>query len=150
MLLRRGVSHLGSSRYLTLHSQCCRCRILRHQPVQIAGRNLRNNSTAASPVDVARKATSGFRKVVFRTSVAVTLVAGYLYVTDTRASIHRYIVVPLIRWIYPDAEDAHHEGVAALRTLYQWGLNPRERDSPDQDGKLSTEVSITATDIKPG
>ncbi|KAI1920905.1 Dihydroorotate dehydrogenase (quinone), mitochondrial [Ophidiomyces ophidiicola] len=60
--------------------------------------------------------------------------------TDTRASAHRYVVPPLVRWVYPDAEDAHHAGVRLLRRLYGWGLHPRERGCPDGDGKLVTEV----------
>ncbi|KAI1958820.1 Dihydroorotate dehydrogenase (quinone), mitochondrial [Ophidiomyces ophidiicola] len=60
--------------------------------------------------------------------------------TDTRASAHRYVVPPLVRWMYPDAEDAHHAGVRLLQRLYGWGLHPRERGCPDADGKLVTEV----------
>lgn len=75
------------------------------------------------------------------TTLALTLVVGYVYATDTRASIHRYGVVPLIRWLYPDAEDAHHVGVDALSALYRLGLNPRERGNPDGDGMLQTEVA---------
>lgn len=47
-------------------------------------------------------------------------------------------MVPLIRWVYPDAEDAHHAGVDALRWLYRFGMNPRERG--EGDGGLATEV----------
>lgn len=73
-------------------------------------------------------------------SLVVVLLGGYFYTTDTRASIHKYVVVPLVRWLYPDAEDAHHAGVVALKKLYRLGLHPRERDSPDQDGTLATQV----------
>lgn len=76
------------------------------------------------------------------TTLAISVVVGYVYATDTRASIHRYAMVPLIRWVYPDAEDAHHAGVNALRTLYRLGLNPRERGNPDGDGALATEVCV--------
>lgn len=41
--------------------------------------------------------------------------------------MHRWIVPPLLRLVLPDAEDAHHVGTVALKTLYQLGLNPRER-----------------------
>ncbi|KAK1755435.1 hypothetical protein QBC47DRAFT_422696 [Echria macrotheca] len=63
--------------------------------------------------------------------VALSLFAAYYIATDTRAStIHQYIIPRLIRLIYPDAEDAHHAGTAALKTLYAFGLHPRERPSP--------------------
>lgn len=90
-----------------------------------------------------KKAGRGVRRTVLGTSLALTLFVGYLYGTDTRASAHRYAVVPLIRWLYPDAEDAHHLGVATLKTLYKYGLHPRERGNPDGDGALATEVIIT-------
>jgi dihydroorotate dehydrogenase len=77
---------------------------------------------------------------VIGTSLALTLLVGYVYCTDTRASIHRYGVVPLIRAVYPDAEDAHHSGVDALKTLYKYGLHPRERGDQDGDGALEIEV----------
>jgi dihydroorotate dehydrogenase len=38
-------------------------------------------------------------------------------------------VPPLLRLIFPDAEDAHHAGTAALKALYSLGLHPRERPS---------------------
>ncbi|RMJ25866.1 Dihydroorotate dehydrogenase [Aspergillus sp. HF37] len=82
----------------------------------------------------------GSRRRVLGTTLAISILVGYVYATDTRASIHRYAMVPLIRWVYPDAEDAHHAGVNALRTLYRLGLNPRERGNPDGDGGLATEV----------
>jgi dihydroorotate dehydrogenase len=42
--------------------------------------------------------------------------------------------------LYPDAEEAHHIGVEALKTLYKYGLHPRERGNQDGDGVLATEV----------
>lgn len=101
-------------------------------------------STEAEPIATItkKKKKSPVRKFIFRTSLAFLLFGGYLYFTDTRASAHRYIAVPLVRWLYPDAEDAHHAGVAALKELYKLGLHPRERSSPDLDGKLGTEVQL--------
>lgn len=90
--------------------------------------------------EIPRKAGRGSRKALYTTSLALTLLVGYIYGTDTRASIHRYGMVPLIRLLYPDAEDAHHMGVDNLKMLYQFGLHPRERGEPDRDGALSTEV----------
>jgi dihydroorotate dehydrogenase len=48
--------------------------------------------------------------------------------------------VPALRQIYPDGEDAHHAGTAILKTLYRFGLHPRERSSPDLAGDLEVEV----------
>lgn len=102
-----------------------------------------NTSEAVSETakETTKKTRGGFRRKAICTSLAVGLLVGYVYATDTRASFHRYGVVPLVRWIYPDAEDAHHSGVDALRTLYKFGLNPRERGDPDGDGALATEVN---------
>jgi dihydroorotate dehydrogenase len=65
---------------------------------------------------------------------------GYVYVTDTRASIHRYVFPPIIRAVFPDAEDAHHSTIAALKELYSLGVYPRERGGADSDGLLSVTV----------
>jgi dihydroorotate dehydrogenase len=64
----------------------------------------------------------------------------YLYITDTRASAHRWLVVPALRILYPDPEDAHKAGNSALKTLWHLGLHPRERVDPDKRGDLKIEV----------
>ncbi|KAI9041028.1 dihydroorotate dehydrogenase 2 [Aspergillus affinis] len=97
-------------------------------------------AAAETVKEAPKKAGRGSRRIVLGTSLALTLLVGYVYGTDTRASVHRYGVVPLIRLLYPDAEDAHHLGVDTLKTLYQYGLHPRERGNPDGDGALTTEV----------
>jgi dihydroorotate dehydrogenase len=76
--------------------------------------------------------------------VVLALGAGYIYATDTRASAHRWIIPPLTRWLYPDAEDAHHAGIEWLKFLYRFGLHPRERGNPDGTGKLTTQVAHPA------
>lgn len=68
-----------------------------------------------------------FGAVALSTSVAASLYLFYIYATDTRASIHQWLVPPLLRALFPDAEDAHHVGTAALKVLHELGLNPRER-----------------------
>lgn len=95
--------------------------------------------------EVSRKAGRKSKKGLYGTSLALVLLVGYIYGTDTRASIHRYGVVPLLRLIYPDAEEAHHAGVENLKMLYKYGLHPRERGNPDSDGALATEVCLYAT-----
>ena len=51
---------------------------------------------------------SGYRAndILWSILAAIVLGTGYFYVTDTRSSIHRYVLVPLMRIIFPDAEDA--------------------------------------------
>jgi dihydroorotate dehydrogenase len=85
---------------------------------------------------------SRLRTFLFGSSIAATLYVVYLYGTDTRASIHSWLVPPLMRLVFPDAEDAHHAGVSALKTLYTLGLNPRERPSP-----TSTDNAMLATTV---
>ena len=91
--------------------------------------------------EIPKRAARKTRKGLYGTTLALALVVGYIYGTDTRASIHRYGVVPLMRVVCPDAEDAHHFGVDMLKSLYRFGLHPRERGNPDRDGVLATEVS---------
>lgn len=93
--------------------------------------------------EVPKRAGRSSKKGLYGTSLALVLLVGYIYGTDTRASIHRYGVVPLLRLIYPDAEEAHHAGVENLKSLYKFGLHPRERGNPDGDGALATEVCLT-------
>ena len=73
-----------------------------------------------------------------------TLVFGlgvlYFYITDTRASAHQYVVIPALRSIYRDPEDAHHAGNYILKSLWDFGLHPRERGDPDQQKDLEVEV----------
>ena len=65
---------------------------------------------------------------------------GYLYITDTRAGVHRWLVPRLVRTIWPDAEDAHKGGVGILKELHRFGLHPRERGRADDARDLETEV----------
>ena len=67
-------------------------------------------------------------------------VLGYFYATDTRSTIHRYVVLPIVRFAFPDPEEAHHFGNSALKFLYQFGLHPRERSDDDAAGDLSISV----------
>lgn len=73
-----------------------------------------------------------------------TLVLGlgivYVYVTDTRASAHRYVVIPALRLIYRDPEEAHHAGNHVLKSLWEVGIHPRERGNPDGKKDLETEI----------
>lgn len=87
-----------------------------------------------------RSAGSRTKNFAYGTLVALGLSFGYLYVTDTRASIHEWLVVPALRQIYPDGEDAHQAGTKMLKALHSFGLNPRERGNDDAAGDLAVEV----------
>jgi dihydroorotate dehydrogenase len=77
---------------------------------------------------------------VYLTTTAFGLGILYFYITDTRASAHRYIVIPALRMVYDDPEDAHHTGNHILRSLWDFGIHPRERGDPDQVKDLEVEV----------
>ena len=77
----------------------------------------------------------------YGTALAATIYVGYLYTTDTRAFFHRHVVPPLLRTVFPDAEEAHHVGTSALRTMYELNIHPRERDRSLQAApELATTV----------
>lgn len=73
-----------------------------------------------------------------------SLLATYLYATDTRSSLHRYLVPPLLRGLYPDAESAHHSSTALLKALHTLGLHPRER----RRSKSLTDISVSVFDTR--
>ena len=86
---------------------------------------------------------SRLRTVFLGTSIAASLYVVYLYATDTRASVHRWVVPPLLRFLYPDAEDAHHAGTKALKTLYGLNLHPRERPEASSNGTTDGTLSVS-------
>ncbi|KAI0006241.1 FMN-linked oxidoreductase [Xylariaceae sp. FL0662B] len=105
---------------------------LRHFRPQVAAtRHASTSTTGRIPI-------SGVRIALFTTSIAVSGIAVYMYTTDTRASFHRYVVPPLLRLIFSDAENAHDASVASMKYLYALGLHPRERASFGRE--LSTPV----------
>jgi len=87
-----------------------------------------------------RSAGTRSKNLIFGTALTLGLSFGYLYVTDTRASIHEWLLVPALRQIYPDGEDAHHAGTAMLKALHSFGMNPRERGPSDSAGDLAVDV----------
>lgn len=97
----------------------------------------RHASTAATD---ARSAVTRTKNLIYGTVLTLGLSFGYLYVTDTRASFHQWLIVPALRQIYPDGEDAHRAGTTILKALYSFGLYPRERGDPDAAGDLEVEV----------
>lgn len=98
----------------------------------------------ATAATAGKKAASGGSKAVaylYGTGLVLLLSFGYLYVTDTRASIHQYLTVPLVRIVHSDAEEAHHAAIRYIKGLYDFNLHPRERGNKDQElGDLRVEV----------
>jgi hypothetical protein len=84
----------------------------------------RSASTAAAD---ARSLVTRLKNLLFGSSIFLFGAFSYLYITDTRAGVHQWLAVPALRWVYPDAEDAHHAGTKTLKALYSFGLHPRER-----------------------
>jgi dihydroorotate dehydrogenase len=99
----------------------------------------RRNATTGATTGASISATKA-KNFLVGTVLSAGAVLGYYYLTDTRANVHRWLVVPMLRSIYPDAEEAHLFGNKALRGLYAFGLHPRERGDPDAAGDLEVEV----------
>ncbi|KAM5431143.1 Dihydroorotate dehydrogenase (quinone), mitochondrial [Microsporum canis] len=144
--LRFGSIPMAGSRAVAACS-CSRSHIIRSYSLPQSQRlSARKASTAAgesqasTTINVTPKPKRKSRGTVWTALVVVGLGCGYVYITDTRAGVHQWLVPPMLRWIYPDAEDAHHFGVDMLKSLYRYGLHPRERGNPDGDGKLVTKV----------
>ncbi|KAI1087556.1 FMN-linked oxidoreductase [Rostrohypoxylon terebratum] len=107
-------------------------RITSHLRPRIATRHA-STSTNSQP-------TSRLRPWIYTATIAASGYLVYVYTTDTRAFIHRYVVPPLLRFVYPDAEEAHNAAVSSLKNLYNLGLHPRERASAAGSSELSISV----------
>ncbi|KAK5957300.1 Dihydroorotate dehydrogenase (quinone), mitochondrial [Knufia fluminis] len=94
----------------------------------------------ASSVSTTGAAGSRVYNFFYGTTLILGLGVIYFYVTDTRASVHRWVVIPALRWAYKDPEEAHEVGNRALEQLWTFGMHPRERGDPDQTGDLAVEV----------
>lgn len=91
-------------------------------------------------VSTAGRLVRRVKNIFLGTGIGILVFFGYYYITDTRATAHQWLVPPALRWIYKDAEEAHHAGTKLLKTLYGFGLHPRERESVDAIGNLEVEV----------
>ncbi|KXJ88306.1 hypothetical protein Micbo1qcDRAFT_166970 [Microdochium bolleyi] len=100
----------------------------------------------ASSLSTESAPLSNLKIALWSTSIALSSYAIYLYATDTRSFIHRYVVPPVLRLVVPDAEDGHNIAVSALGTLYELGLNPRERSRSADGPALS--VSVFGEDLR--
>ncbi|EFQ36192.1 dihydroorotate dehydrogenase [Colletotrichum graminicola M1.001] len=129
---------------------------VRSGSVQTLLRTARNNTTAIRPrlpsnaprryistgpgPSTESQPGSSLKAGLYGIALAGSLYISYLYVTDTRASIHR--LSPMVmRFVWSDAEDAHHAGTSMMKTLYDLGLHIRERDRTlAEHPALATEV----------
>lgn len=101
--------------------------------------HIRQNSRHAS-TSTETSATSRLVNLFYGTTLVLGLGLVYFYVTDTRSSVHEWVVVPTLRYSYPDPEEAHHVGNKALKALWDFGLHPRERGDADAAQDLAVEV----------
>ncbi|KAM0718408.1 hypothetical protein Q7P37_005478 [Cladosporium fusiforme] len=143
--VRLSKSSNGLNRPQWLQRQCQRQLSLqprafnRETPLKNALQTQKRN--ASSTTKDAKSAGTRAKNTIYGIGLVFVLGFGYLYVTDTRASIHQWLVVPTVRSIHRDAEDAHHAGVNYMQVLYKLGLHPRERSRDDQElGDLRVEV----------
>ena len=104
--------------------------------------NLQPSRSASTAAADASSLVRRLKNLLYGTSLSLFVAFSYLYITDTRASVHQWLAVPALRWLYPDAELAHHAGTEALKTLYSFGLHPRERTSKSEEVK-NTDLSVT-------
>lgn len=107
------------------------------RPLSSYSRHTRCLTTHTAP----STATTRLRNFALGSTLLVLLASAYVYTTDVRAGLHRFVVPLAIRMAYyDDAEGAHHFGTSALRALYTLGLHPRERGPQDINDKLVIEV----------
>lgn len=147
-----GLRVLQASR---ISNNCCNSTTVRHYYYYSYRNQARFASTSqavSASQEVASKSqkkviTTAGRRFVRRvkniflgTGIGILVFFGYYYITDTRATAHQWLVPPALRWIYEDAEEAHHAGTKLLKTLHGFGLHPRERESVDALGDLEVEV----------
>lgn len=128
---------------------------------------IRNNSTSSSSSSSSSAAAprtssqqqqpaSRAKTLLIATALAASGYVIYVYATDTRAFVHRYVVPPLLRTVFPDAEDAHNTTVALLKVLYELGLHPRERPNTSTSSSSSSSqenpdlsIQVFSTDPHP-
>ncbi|KAH8164020.1 hypothetical protein CIB48_g4233 [Xylaria polymorpha] len=117
----------------------------RRAPRQLPRTYQRASSTSST---TGPSTASGLRAAAFVAGAALSGVAVYIYTTDTRAFFHRYVVPPLLRFIYPDAEEAHNAAVLSMKNLYSLNLHPRERASVlTTNGGSDISVSVFGTHL---
>ena len=120
-----------------------RTRLSLHAHAQLLARRTISTDSAKSSlagVQHLRDPGSTTKRAFITILTALIVTFGYFYLTDTRASFHSWIIVPVMRVLYPDAEEAHEAGVAILKNLYRLGLHPRERGLEDDPEIFKVQV----------
>ncbi|KAG9806585.1 dihydroorotate dehydrogenase, partial [Aureobasidium melanogenum] len=110
------------------------------QQIRHASSELKQEVARNEKIGDARSGLSRVKNLLLGTTITAVLAFGYLYVTDTRATFHQWLVPRVLRTLFPDAEDAHKISNKTLKALYSVGLHPRERGNPDINGDLKVEV----------
>lgn len=133
---------IASMRAIRVRPTIPRCRYARRDFQQSIRAASNATEAAAGTITATNVRSTGTRtkNLIYGTVLTLGLSIGYLYVTDTRASIHEWLIVPALRQVYPDGEDAHQAGTRVLKALHSFGLNPRERGEGDSKGDLAIEV----------
>lgn len=88
---------------------------------------LRFASTSREAATDTKSLVTRIQNLVLGTSIGLSFALGLYYITDTRAAVHHWLLAPLLRWTYDDAEVAHEVAVKVLKGLYDFGLHPRDR-----------------------
>ncbi|EAQ87478.1 hypothetical protein CHGG_04097 [Chaetomium globosum CBS 148.51] len=148
--IERWLARLSSSRWPDTYLRAQRSLAATFQPFARAQPRLNSHAPrrlASTASSSAKRTPSTARNVFLTTLLATTATVTYYYATDTRASIHQWLVPRLIRVLFPDAEDAHHAGTAALKTLYPLGLHPRERPPFPEDAHPATGTNPLAVTV---
>ncbi|KAK7957222.1 Dihydroorotate dehydrogenase (quinone)- mitochondrial [Apiospora aurea] len=99
-----------------------------------------STSSSYSAPRTASYTASRAKILLYSTILATSGYLAYFYATDTRASVHQWLVPRLIRTVWPDAEDAHDIGVQAMKALYPVNLHVRERSGANADAGLGLSV----------
>ncbi|KAG9717844.1 thioredoxin-like protein, partial [Aureobasidium melanogenum] len=77
------------------------------QQIRHASSELKQEVARNEKIGDARSGLSRVKNLLLGTTITVVLAFGYLYVTDTRATFHQWLVPRVLRTLFPDAEDAH-------------------------------------------
>ncbi|RYP02209.1 hypothetical protein DL766_010491 [Monosporascus sp. MC13-8B] len=98
---------------------------------------------ASSSARTVSQPVSRAKTLLFATSLAASGFFIYFYATDTRAFVHRYVVPPLLRTVFHDAEDAHNAAVSSMKGLYEINLHPRERAGGASSSGEGPDISVS-------
>ncbi|KAK6212463.1 Dihydroorotate dehydrogenase (quinone), mitochondrial [Pestalotiopsis sp. IQ-011] len=109
---------------------------------QLRPQQLLSGKRHASTTTTTAPGASTAKTIVLTALLGAGGYIAYIYGTDTRASFHQWLVPPVLRVIYPDAEEAHNVAVSSMKTLYGLNLHPRERSSTTKALDASLGLSV--------